>query len=485
MKITNYALTYDDVSLRPGYSCVLPKDVSLSTMLTNNIQLSIPVLSAAMDSVTDANMAIALAREGGIGVIHKNLSISEQANNVRKVKKFENGIVKDPITVQPNTTVKEILQLANQYNISGFPVIENNKLLGIVTRRDWRFEEDMDVLVVEIMTKRDKLVTVHEGASSEEIISKMRSYRLEKILITNDSNELVGLVTVKDIQKSKDNPIACKDINGRLRVAAAIGPGLNALERLYALCSEDVDVVVIDTAHGHSQSVLDLVKKAKEITGIQVIAGNIATKEAAIALSELGADAVKVGIGPGSICTTRIISGVGVPQLSAVSEVADALKGSNTKVIADGGIRYSGDIVKALAAGADTIMIGGLLAGTNEAPGEAVLYKGRAYKSYRGMGSVGAMATGSKDRYFQEGIGNDKLVPEGVEGLVPDKGPMSGVIYQLMGGLRSGMGYIGAHNIQVLHDIAQFVQISSAAKSESHVHDVKVTKEPLNYRIEE
>lgn len=485
MKLNNYALTYDDVSLKPGYSCVLPKDVDLSTMVTNEITLGIPIISAAMDSVTDSNMAIAIAREGGLGVIHKNFSIEEQALNVRKVKKFENGIIKDPITVKPNVTVNEVLDLAKQFEISGFPVVDRGQLVGIVTRRDWRFEENLSIPISEIMTPKAKLVTVNDGASSAEIISKMKTHRLEKILITNSKGGLSGLVTVKDIQKSQDNPGSCKDINGRLRVAAAIGPAADAKERLAALCAEDVDVIVVDTAHGHSKSVIELVSYAKSHTGIQIIAGNIATKEAAIALADAGADAVKVGIGPGSICTTRIISGVGVPQLSAVMEVVESLKSRNTKVIADGGIRYSGDIVKAIAAGADAIMVGSLLAGTDEAPGEVVLYKGRAYKSYRGMGSLGAMAQGAKDRYFQNGVANEKLVPEGVEGMVPHKGPAAGVIFQLMGGLRSGMGYTGSKNISSLQDNTEFVQISAAAKSESHVHDVKVTKQPLNYRIEE
>lgn len=488
MQIIEDALTFDDVLLLPGHSNVLPKEVQLETKLTKEIQLNIPLLSAAMDTVTEAKLAIALAQEGGLGIIHKNMSIDSQATEVRRVKKYESGIVNDPITISPQTSVRELLDLVALHNISGVPVVSQQKLVGIVTRRDWRFESNLEQPVMEIMTAKDRLVTVEEGASKEEVIQLLHRHRLEKVLVVNSQFELRGLITVKDIQKAIDKPLACKDHLGQLRVGAAVGTGQDTEERISALVDAGVDVIVVDTAHGHSQKVLDQVKWVKtHFSQTQVIAGNIATPEAALALKEAGADAVKVGIGPGSICTTRVVTGVGMPQVTAVANIARALKNSYTSVIADGGIRYSGDIAKAIGAGADCVMVGGLLAGTEEAPGEVVLYQGRSYKSYRGMGSLGAMSArlGSSDRYFQDNVASaEKLVPEGVEGRVPYKGTMVQVVHQLMGGLRSSLGYVGVKNIEEMHDQAKFVRISNAGVSESHVHNVAITKEPPNYQTE-
>lgn len=486
MRIAQEALTFDDVLLLPAYSNVLPRDVSLATQLTRDITINIPLLSAAMDTVTEGRLAIAMAQEGGLGILHKNMTIEQQAEEVRKVKKFESGVVRDPITVNPSTTIGEVVELTRSHNISGVPVVDSEDLVGIVTSRDLRFETHYDNPVSEIMTKKDKLVTVKEDASREEVLNLLHSNRIEKVLVVDDNFHLTGMITVKDIQKQTDNPHASKDAQERLRVGAAVGIGAESEARIEALANAGVDVIVVDTAHGHSQGVLDQVKWVKQhFPQIQVIGGNIATAEAALALVESGADAVKVGIGPGSICTTRIVAGVGVPQISAISNVAAALEGTGVPLIADGGIRFSGDIAKAIVAGAHTVMIGGMFAGTEEAPGEVELYQGRAYKSYRGMGSMGAMAQkqGSSDRYFQESSEADKLVPEGIEGRVPFKGNLGAVIHQLLGGIRASMGYTGSATIQEMRTKPEFVKVTSAGMSESHVHDVTIIKEAPNYRV--
>jgi IMP dehydrogenase len=487
LRIAHDALTFDDVLLIPGYSEVLPNEVSLKTRLTKGITLNIPLVSAAMDTVTEAPLAIAMAQEGGIGIIHKNMTAEAQAATVRAVKKFESGVVKDPITVSSNTTVREVLEITSANKISGLPVVDGKDLVGIVTGRDIRFESSLDTLVSQIMTPKDKLVTVKEGASPDEVRELLHKHRIEKVLVVNDDFELTGLVTVKDIQKSQDFPNACKDEAGQLRVGAAVGTGAGTEERIDALVKAGVDVIVVDTAHGHSKGVIDRVRWVKEnYPQVQVIGGNIATAEAALALADAGADAVKVGIGPGSICTTRIVAGIGVPQVSAVANVSAALKEFDIPVIADGGIRFSGDIAKAIVAGANSIMIGSLLAGTDEAPGEIELFQGRSYKAYRGMGSLGAMgqSQGSSDRYFQDiKSGVDKLVPEGIEGRVACKGPMTAIIHQLMGGLRSSMGYTGSADIETMRTVPQFTKITAAGMKESHVHDVTITKEAPNYRV--
>jgi len=486
MRVLQKALTFDDVLLVPAYSAVLPRDVTLKTQLTRSISLNTPLISAAMDTVTEARLAIALAQEGGIGIIHKNMSAAAQAAQVSKVKRFESGVVKDPYTISPAMTVRDVLALTRQHKISGLPVVENGKVVGIVTNRDLRFENNLDQPVKNIMTPRAKLVVVKEGASREEAMALMHQHRLERVLVINDSFELRGLITVKDIQKSSEHPLASKDALGRLRAGAAVGTGEGTEERVAALAEAGVDVIVVDTAHGHSKGVLDRVKWVKDnFPMVQVIGGNIATAGAALALVDHGADAVKVGIGPGSICTTRIVAGVGVPQITAINNVSEALKNSGVPMIADGGVRFSGDIAKAIAAGANCVMLGGLFAGTEEAPGEIELFQGRSYKSYRGMGSLGAMQQGSSDRYFQENESNaDKLVPEGVEGRVPYKGSVVAVIHQLMGGLRSSMGYLGAATIDDMRTKAEFVQITTAGVRESHVHDVQITKEAPNYHID-
>jgi IMP dehydrogenase len=486
MRILQKALTFDDVLLVPAHSTVLPRDVNLSTQLTRKISLNIPLISAAMDTVTEARLAIALAQEGGIGIVHKNLTPAAQATHVAKVKRFESGVVKEPITIAPAMTVRDVLALTRQHRISGLPVVEEGRVVGIVTNRDLRFETNLDQPIKNIMTPRERLVTVKEGASREEAMALMHKHRLERVLVVNDDFELRGLITVKDIQKSTEHPRACKDSLGRLRVGAAVGVGEGTEERVELLAEAGVDVVVVDTAHGHSQGVLDRVKWVKKhYPELQVIGGNIATANAALALVDNGADGVKVGIGPGSICTTRIVAGVGVPQITAIDNVARALKDSGVPLIADGGVRYSGDISKAIAAGANAVMLGGLFAGTEEAPGEIELFQGRSYKSYRGMGSLGAMQQGSSDRYFQDAeSGADKLVPEGVEGRVPYKGSVVAVIHQLMGGLRASMGYVGCGDIEQMRATAEFVEISHAGIRESHVHDVQITKEAPNYHIE-
>ena len=486
MRITQKALTFDDVLLLPAHSTVLPRDVSLRTQLTRNITLNIPLLSAAMDTVTESRLAIALAQEGGIGIIHKNMSAKAQAQQVAKVKRFESGVVKDPITIAPDMTVRDVLNLTRQHKISGLPVIEGKKLVGIVTNRDLRFETRLDLPVRNIMTPREKLITVKENATRDEARALMHEHRIERVLVVNDAFELRGLFTVKDILKSSEHPNACKDELGRLRAGAAVGVGEGTEERVTLLAEAGIDVIVVDTAHGHSQGVLDRVKWVKKnFPNIDVIGGNIATANAAKALLDHGADGVKVGIGPGSICTTRMVAGVGVPQISAIDNVAKALLGTGIPLIADGGVRFSGDISKAIAAGAHVVMLGGLFAGTEEAPGEIELFQGRSYKSYRGMGSLGAMQDGSKDRYFQDNeASQDKLVPEGVEGRVAYKGSVIAVIHQLMGGLRATMGYLGCPDIQAIHDRAEFVEITSAGIRESHVHDVHITKEAPNYHVD-
>lgn len=485
MRIVQKALTFDDVLLVPAHSNVMPRDVSLATQFTRNIRLNLPLVSAAMDTVTEAPLAIAMAQEGGIGILHKNMTPARQAQEVAKVKRYESGIVKDPITVSPDMLVRDVLILTRQHKISGLPVIDKGQLVGIVTNRDIRFETRLDVPVAAIMTPKDKLVTVKEGTSIDDARALMHEHRLERVLVVNDQFQLKGLITVKDIIKTSEHPLAAKDEQGRLRVGAAVGVGAGTDERVQLLVEAGVDVIVVDTAHGHSQGVLDRVKWVKtNFPQVQVIGGNIATAAAALALVEAGADAVKVGIGPGSICTTRIVAGVGVPQISAVANVAEALAGTGVPLIADGGIRFSGDIAKAIAAGAHMVMLGGLFGGTEEAPGEVELYQGRSYKSYRGMGSLGAMsgANGSSDRYFQDKTADaDKLVPEGIEGRVPYKGPLSAVIHQLVGGLRSSMGYLGCATIDDVHAKAEFVQITAAGIRESHVHDVQITKEAPNY----
>ncbi|MFV8834273.1 IMP dehydrogenase [Aquisalimonas sp. APHAB1-3] len=487
MRIAQEALTFDDVLLLPAYSDVMPRDADLSSQLTRDIRVNIPIVSAAMDTVTEAGLAITLAEQGGLGIVHKNMSVEQQADHVRRVKKFESGVIKEPISVTPDTSIADVLALTRQHTISGVPVVDNNdRLSGIVTSRDLRFETRTDAPVSEIMTGRERLVTVREGASREEILDLMHRHRIEKVLVVDDNFRLRGLITVKDIQKAKDYPNACKDEHGRLRVGAAVGTGGDTEERVDALCRAGADVIVVDTAHGHSRGVLQRVSWVKKhYPQVQVIGGNIATGAAARALVEAGADAVKVGIGPGSICTTRVVAGVGVPQISAVSNVAEALEGSGVPLIADGGVRFSGDLSKAIVAGAHAVMVGGLFAGTEEAPGEVELFQGRSYKSYRGMGSLGAMAQGSSDRYFQDPSEEvEKLVPEGIEGRVPYKGSLVAIVHQLLGGLRASMGYTGCHDIQEMRTKPEFVRITNAGVRESHVHDVTITKEAPNYRTD-
>jgi IMP dehydrogenase len=486
MRNIQKALTFDDVLLVPAYSNVLPRDVSLRTQLTRNISLNIPLLSAAMDTVTESRLAIALAQEGGIGIIHKNMTAHAQAAQVAKVKRFESGVVKDPITITPDMTVRNVLSLTRQHRISGLPVVQGKRLVGIVTNRDLRFESNLDQPIQNIMTSHERLITVKENTSLEEARNLMHKHRIERVLVVNDAFELRGLMTVKDILKASEHPFACKDSHGRLRAGAAVGVGEGTEDRVALLAEAGVDVIVVDTAHGHSQGVLDRVRWVKNnFPHVEVIGGNIATGAAASALLDHGADGVKVGIGPGSICTTRIVAGVGVPQIAAIQNVAKALQGSGVPLISDGGIRYSGDIAKAIASGAHAVMLGGLFAGTEESPGEIELFQGRSYKSYRGMGSLGAMQQGSSDRYFQDNEGNqDKLVPEGVEGRVPYKGSVLAVIHQLMGGLRSSMGYLGCPDIATMHTKAEFIEITSAGIRESHVHDVQITKEAPNYHID-
>jgi IMP dehydrogenase len=483
LRIQAEALTYDDVSLVPAHSTVLPKDVSLATRLTRDLRLNLPILAAAMDTVTEARLAIAMAQLGGIGIIHKNMTLERQAAEVARVKNFEAGVIREPFTVGPETTIGEVLKLTRARNISGVPVVDGDgHLVGIVTGRDMRFEKKLDDPVRHIMTKKDRLVTVREGASDDEVIQLLHKHRIEKVLVVNDEFALRGLITVKDIQKKSDNPNAAYDSSERLLVGAAVGVGGDTEQRIEALAAAGVDVVIVDTAHGHSQGVIDRVRWAKQrFPKLQVVGGNIVTGDAALALMDAGADAVKVGVGPGSLCTTRIVAGVGVPQVTAVSMVAEALQ-DRIPLIADGGIRYSGDIGKAIVAGASTVMVGGLFAGTEEAPGEVELFQGRSYKSYRGMGSLGAMEKGSKDRYFQDASDADKLVPEGIEGRVPYRGPLSGVVHQLAGGLRATMGYVGCATIEDMRTKPSFVQVTGAGQRESHVHDVQITKEPPNYR---
>jgi len=484
MRIAQEALTFDDVLLTPAHSTVLPNEVELGTQITRDIKLNIPLISAAMDTVTEAKLAIALAQEGGIGILHKNMSIELQAKNVTKVKKYESGVINDPITVSPDATIREVAELTAKNKISGLPVLSGDDLVGIITLRDRRFETNLDNPVSSVMTPKDKLVTVKEGAEREEVLALLHKHRIEKVLVVNDAFQLRGMITVRDMQKSDDFPMACKDDLGRLRVGAAVGTGADTEDRVRALAEAGVDVIVVDTAHGHSQGVLSRVAWVKKnFPQVQVIGGNIATAAAARDLVDAGADAVKVGIGPGSICTTRIVAGVGVPQITAVANVAKVLEGTGVPLIADGGIRFSGDIAKALAAGAYCVMIGGLLAGTEEAPGEVILYQGRSYKSYRGMGSIAAMEQGSSDRYFQDkDAGAEKLVPEGIEGRVPFKGPMTAIVHQLLGGIRSSMGYVGCANLDEMRTKPEFVRISGAGMAESHVHDVTITKEAPNYR---
>ena len=484
MRLLQKALTFDDVLLVPAYSNVLPADTSLKTRLTRNIALNIPLASAAMDTVTEARLAIAMAQEGGIGIIHKNLSPKDQAREVARVKRFEAGILRDPITIPPTMKIRDVIALTEQYGISGFPVVEGKTVVGIITNRDLRFEEELDAEARAKMTPRDKLVYVKEDADTAEAKRLMNKHRLERVLVVNDEFELRGLITVKDIQKSHEHPFASKDAHGKLLVGAAVGVSARDEERIDLLVAAGVDVLVVDTAHGHSQGILDRVRWIKtKYPQIDVIGGNIATAAAALALVEYGADAVKVGIGPGSICTTRIVAGVGVPQITAISNGAEALAGTGVPCIADGGIRFSGDISKALAAGASSVMMGSMFAGTEEAPGEVILYQGRSYKSYRGMGSLGAMADGSADRYFQDASAKaDKFVPEGIEGRVAYKGSVLAIIYQMVGGVRQSMGYCGCASIDELREKAEFVEITSAGMRESHVHDVQITKEAPNYR---
>ena len=488
MRIAHDALTFDDVLLQPAYSDVLPRDVDLTARLTRDINLSIPILSAAMDTVTEARLAITLAQEGGLGVIHKNMSPAAQARQVSQVKKYESGIISDPITVAPEVTIRQVIDLTRAKNISGVPVVEGDQLVGIVTHRDLRFETQLDAPVATVMTPKEKLVTVREGADSEEVLSLLHRYRIEKVLVVDDDFQLRGMITAKDFQKATDFPNASKDARGALRVGAAVGTGADTDERVAGLVEAGVDVLVVDTSHGHTAGVIGRIQQIKrERPELQVIGGNIVTAEAARALVDAGADAVKVGIGPGSICTTRVVAGVGVPQITAVANVAQALKGTDIPLIADGGIRFSGDLGKALVAGAHCVMIGSLFAGTEESPGEVELYQGRSYKSYRGMGSLGAMGQqhGSSDRYFQDASEQlEKLVPEGIEGRVPYKGPLVAIVHQLIGGLRAAMGYTGSRNIQEMRNGPQFVRITSAGMKESHVHDVTITKEAPNYRSE-
>ncbi len=486
MQIAQEALTFDDVLLLPDYSSVLPRDVDLSTRVSRAITLNIPLLSAAMDTVTEARLAIALAEQGGLGIVHKSMSVEAQAREVRTVKKFESGVIKEPITVNPQATIREVLMLMGQHGISGVPVIDGQKLVGIVTSRDLRFETRLDLPVTAAMTPEERLVTVQEGAERDEVLTLLHRHRIEKLLVVNRDFQLRGMITVKDIQKAEDFPNACKDEHGQLRVGAAVSTGEGTEERVTALAEAGVDLLVVDTAHGHSRGVLDRVAWIKQhFPEVQVVGGNIATANAAIALADAGADAVKVGIGPGSICTTRVIAGVGVPQVTAIDNVATALKGRDVPVIGDGGIRYSGDMAKAIAAGAHCVMMGSMFAGTEEAPGEVELFQGRSYKSYRGMGSIGAMARnqGSSDRYFQEDASDvDKLVPEGIEGRVPYKGAMSAIVHQLLGGLRASMGYCGCADVAEFRTRAQFARITNSGVLEGHVHDVSITKEAPNYR---
>ena len=490
MRIIHEALTFDDVLLEPAYSEVLPREVKLKTQLTRSLSLNIPIISAAMDTVTEARLAITLAQEGGIGIIHKNMSPKDQARQVQQVKKFESGVIHDPITVTPDTTIRDVIALTRAKNISGVPVVEGENLVGIVTHRDLRFETQRDAPVSAVMTPKDRLVTVPEGAEKEKVLGLLHKHRIEKVLVVDKDKgfKLRGMITVKDIQKAHDYPLACKDERGALRVGAAVGTGVDTDERVALLVEAGVDVIIVDTAHGHSRNVLERVRAVKRAyPNLQVIAGNIVTAEAAKALVDAGADGVKVGIGPGSICTTRIVAGVGVPQITAVATVAEALEGSGVPCISDGGIRYSGDIAKAIVAGAHSTMIGGLFAGTEESPGEVELYQGRSYKSYRGMGSIGAMAQkhGSSDRYFQDTTEElEKLVPEGIEGRVPYKGSIVAIVQQLVGGLRAAMGYTGCDNIAEMRTRPKFVRITGAGRRESHVHDVTITKEPPNYRSE-
>jgi len=486
LRITDDALTFDDVLLVPAYSEVLPRDVVLKTQFSKKITLNIPLCSSAMDTVTESKLAIAIAQEGGIGIIHKNMSISKQESEVRLVKKHESGVVKNPITIESTAIVQELLTLCRDNNISGVPVMENENIVGIVTSRDVCFETDMSKKVSEIMTPKERLVTVKEGTSQSMAIQKLQEHRLEKVLIVDEDENLVGMMTVKDIRKAKEYPNACKGKDGQLKVGAAVGSGGDVMERVASLVNAGVDVVVVDTAHGHSRGVIESVKDIKSSwPDLDVVAGNVATAEAAVTLADAGADAIKVGIGPGSICTTRIVTGVGVPQITAIAKVADALKMKGVPVIADGGIRYSGDFAKAIVAGANVVMIGSMFAGTDEAPGEVVLYQGRSYKSYRGMGSIGAMSQGSSDRYFQnvEESGADKLVPEGIEGRVPYKGLVSSIVFQLTGGLRAAMGYTGSADIDIMMNKPSFVRVTNAGMNESHVHDVTITKEAPNYRV--
>jgi len=488
MRIIHEALTFDDVLLEPAYSEVLPREVLLKTQLTRALTLNIPVVSSAMDTVTEARLAITLAQEGGIGIIHKNMSPKDQARQVLQVKKFESGIIHDPITVSPDATIREVIDLTRSKNISGVPVVEGEDLLGIVTHRDLRFETQRDAPVSAVMTPKDRLVTVREGADKDEVLGLLHKHRIEKVLVVDKAFKLRGMITVKDIQKAHDYPLACKDARGALRVGAAVGTGGDTEERVSLLVEAGIDVVIVDTAHGHTRGVIDRVKAIKKAyPNLQLIAGNIVTGEAAKALVAAGVDGVKVGIGPGSICTTRIVAGVGIPQITAVAEVAAALEGTGIPAIADGGIRYSGDIAKAIAAGAHSTMIGGLFAGTEESPGDVELYQGRSYKSYRGMGSLGAMAQrhGSSDRYFQDSAEQlEKLVPEGIEGRVPYKGSIVAIVHQLIGGLRAAMGYTGCRDIAELRTRPKFVRITGAGRRESHVHDVTIVKEPPNYRSE-
>ena len=488
MTIEKLALTFDDVLLKPNYSDVLPRETDLSTKLTRHLNINIPLLSAAMDTVTEFQLAIAIAQEGGIGVVHKNLSVEDQAGQVNRVKKFESGVITDPITVAPDITIREVLEITKKNNISGVPVVQNDETVGIVTNRDLRYENKLDALVSSVMTPKEDLITVKEGEEKEEVLRLLHHHRIEKVLVVDDSFKLKGMITAKDFQKATDFPLASKDDNGALIVAAAVGVEGDSTDRVEALHKAGVDVIVIDTAHAHTKSVIEKIKAIKtQYPELQVIVGNIVTAEAATALAEAGADAVKVGIGPGSICTTRIIAGVGMPQITAICDVAEALKGKGIPIISDGGIRYSGDIAKAIAAGADSIMVGGLFAGTEESPGEVELYQGRSFKSYRGMGSLGAMAEkhGSKDRYFQGDVeAADKLVPEGIEGRVPFKGSLTQIVEQLIGGLRQSMGYTGCNNIEELQTKTEFVRITDAGRKENHVHDVSITKEPPNYSVD-
>ncbi|HEY1395325.1 MULTISPECIES: IMP dehydrogenase [unclassified Roseateles] len=490
MRLLGKALTFDDVLLVPAFSQVLPRDTSLATQFTRGIRLNLPLVSAAMDTVTEARLAIAIAQEGGIGIVHKNLTPQQQAAEVARVKRYESGVLRDPITITPETTVRQVKQLSEHHGVSGFPVLVGQKVVGIVTNRDLRFETRMDIPVSEIMTPAERLITVPEGASLNDGKALMHKHKLERVLVLNDAFELRGLMTVKDITKQTNFPNAARDAHGKLRVGAAVGVGEGTEERVELLVKAGVDAIVVDTAHGHSSGVIERVRWVKKnYPQVEVIGGNIATGAAALALVEAGADAVKVGIGPGSICTTRIVAGVGVPQIAAIDFVATALKGTGVPAIADGGIRYSGDIAKAIAAGASTVMMGGMFAGTEEAPGEVILYQGRSYKSYRGMGSIGAMKAGSADRYFQENDETtnpnaDKLVPEGIEGRVPYKGSMVAIVHQMAGGVRASMGYCGCGSIADMHDKAEFVEITSAGIRESHVHDVQITKEAPNYRLE-